>query len=397
MAIKYLEFGLEQDFDFGNITPTSVRMEKLIPENHEFLMQFIDFDISRAEKPLAEYLTCLDTGKDPKKQLLLAAMAELQQMHPYFLFCRENAAWLLNRIFAGQIQRRFPDMDISAQKSLFLNICVSDYSIYTDPDHIFDYAIKAGKKYVLERLYDLQTEIRTWVFLTLDNTNPALAALSSKKRNALYSHISNKENEHALLHTEVEYSMRQSERIRKESAKWIFGEEDFYENVYKGLDTLLKKPDSALSSGIQAIIDAAADTEEDCDIITFKIEDFSNLLELEVFQMTQSEIRMKRCKNCGKYFIIEKSNQEYCSRLSPGSTKLCTEIGRIRVYGKKITGDTSAAGLYRKAYKTHYARFTRGQMSESDLERWKIEAQEKRDLAKDGKMDLFEYEEWLKL
>lgn len=54
MAIKYLEFGLEQDFDFGNITPTSVRMEKLIPENHEFLMQFIDFDISRAEKPLAE-------------------------------------------------------------------------------------------------------------------------------------------------------------------------------------------------------------------------------------------------------------------------------------------------------------------------------------------------------
>ena len=60
MAIQYLQIGLEEDARLGGISPVNVRMEQLIPENHEFLMQFIDYDLSKAEQPLAEYLTCLD-------------------------------------------------------------------------------------------------------------------------------------------------------------------------------------------------------------------------------------------------------------------------------------------------------------------------------------------------
>ena len=73
-----------------------------------------------------------------------------------------------------------------------------------------------------------------------------------------------------------------------------------------------------------------------------------------------------------------------------------TEIGRIRVYGRKMTGDNSAAGLYRKAYKTHYARVNRGQMSNDEFESWKVRAQEKRDQAQAGELDMYDYEEWLK-
>ena len=68
----------------------------------------------------------------------------------------------------------------------------------------------------------------------------------------------------------------------------------------------------------------------------------------------------------------------------------------LRVYGRKMTGDTSTSGLYRKSYKTHYARVQRGQMSEDAFEIWKIQAQEKRDQAKAGELDMYDYEEWLK-
>lgn len=38
----------------------------------------------------------------------------------------------------------------------------------------------------------------------------------------------------------------------------------------------------------------------------------------------------------------------------------------------------------------------RGQMSEDAFEIWKIQAQEKRDQAKAGELDMYDYEEWLK-
>ncbi|MBQ9064739.1 MAG: hypothetical protein IJ123_04770 [Blautia sp.] len=66
------------------------------------------------------------------------------------------------------------------------------------------------------------------------------------------------------------------------------------------------------------------------------------------------------------------------------------------MYGRKMTGDTSASGLYRKSYKTHYARVQRGQMSGDAFEIWKIQAQEKRDQTKAGELDMYDYEEWLK-
>ena len=55
-----------------------------------------------------------------------------------------------------------------------------------------------------------------------------------------------------------------------------------------------------LVSTLQEVIDATSDASDDCNTITYTLSGFSNLLELEVFQMVHSDIRMKRCKNCGK-------------------------------------------------------------------------------------------------
>lgn len=129
---------------------------------------------------------------------------------------------------------------------------------------------------------------------------------------------------------------------------------------------------------------------------TYIAETLEALLKLEVYSMTREDVRIKRCKNCGRYFILEKGNLEYCDRIAAGETKPCNEIGKSRTYEQRITGGSSAMALYRKAYKTHFARIRSGNMTREEFDRWKAEAADQRRLAESGKLDFDEYATWLK-
>ena len=406
MSIRYLQIGLEEDPVAGGAGPLSLRFEQLIPENHEFLMNFIDYDLSHVELPLEEYLACLDTGRDARKQLLVSAVTELQKMHPYFMVCRENAAKLLNQCFADHVRIRFPSLGEQEQKALFLKVAVTDYSFYAAPDRFFTPYLLSDGEHILDRLYTLQEGLRKWIFLTIDNTSPALAALSAKERSVLYAHIACRDMDFPQLHLRTEYSTRSTPRMLKRLPPWDFGQgedagadaiplKEHYNLLGQELDALMQDPAGEIPPLMQDVIDAAAGNSEDCDVITYYIRSFANLLELEVYQMVHADLRMKRCKNCGRYFIVDKSNQEYCQRLAPGSAKPCTEVGRARVYGRKITRDITPTGLYRKAYKTHYARVARGQMSREAFEKWKTEALEMRDRVNTGRMELSDFSAYL--
>ena len=58
-------------------------------------------------------------------------------------------------------------------------------------------------------------------------------------------------------------------------------------------------------------------------------------------------------------------------------------------------GDTAMA-LYRKAYKTHFARIRSGTMTKEQFDIWKGEATVKRLFVESGDMSLDEYAGWLK-
>lgn len=396
MALSFLQIGIEEDTHWGDVRLVTVKMDRLIPDNHSFLMQFLDYDLSKAEKPLAEYLACLDSGKEPRKQLLFTTISELQQMHPYFLICRENAAFMLNCIIAGYIIRHCKDLDELEQKNLFMKVCVSDYSIFTDPDIIFDSHIDAGKDYVLDYFYTLQSDIRKWVFLTLDNTNPGHAKLSSSRRSALYSHIAFKDAYHPILSVEVEFSTTPSRKMLQRSTAWDY-DDDHYIQVYKDLNTLTWNPEAEIPKSIADIISATRDAD-DCNTITYNIRDFSNLLELEVHRMVIDEVRIKRCKNCHRYFLPERSNQEYCSRLAPNSkSKLCSEIGRFIVHGKKARESDPAYALFIKAYRARLEKIRRGTMTRDSYDRWRVEAEERLEQTRQKQMDLSDFEEWLRI
>lgn len=71
----------------------------------------------------------------------------------------------------------------------------------------------------------------------------------------------------------------------------------------------------------------------------------------------------------------------YCERIAPGEeSKTCREAGARVVFEKKIQ-DEETWKLYKRAYKKYYARYMKGNMSETDFKAWATQAAADRDAA----------------
>lgn len=90
----------------------------------------------------------------------------------------------------------------------------------------------------------------------------------------------------------------------------------------------------------------------------------------------------RQCQLCGQWFLHERgSKTRYCERIAPGETeRTCREAGARTVFEKKIQSEDSWK-LYKRAYKKYYARYMKGNMSESDFKAWATQAALARDEA----------------
>lgn len=71
----------------------------------------------------------------------------------------------------------------------------------------------------------------------------------------------------------------------------------------------------------------------------------------------------------------------YCERIAPGEeSKTCREAGARAVFEKKIQ-DEDTWKIYKRAYKKYYARYMKGNMSETDFKTWAAQAALERDAA----------------
>ena len=85
----------------------------------------------------------------------------------------------------------------------------------------------------------------------------------------------------------------------------------------------------------------------------YEIDNFYNLLFLEMYFILKEDIYLKKCKNCGKYFLTSNSAVIYCDNIFE-SNKTCREIGASKVFIKNLEND-DAYNLYRKVYKKKQA------------------------------------------
>ncbi len=157
-------------------------------------------------------------------------------------------------------------------------------------------------------------------------------------------------------------------------------------------------PENAQKALIKAAEYAAKASEEEIYEV-YEITDLRQLLFIEILSMVNAGTRIKKCKNCGLYFVATKNNVEYCDRIavSQGEKKPCKDIGSERAFREKAKKD-EAYQIYRREFHRRNARDRRryeNKKSEKFL-KWKRDAQEKLKEFRDKKIDFETFVEWLK-
>ena len=129
--------------------------------------------------------------------------------------------------------------------------------------------------------------------------------------------------------------------------------------------------------------------------IRYEFRSVADILELEFSKILEQNIRFRKCKRCGKYFIMKGNyDTRYCDRIAPGEKRKCQDIAAQENYKQKNAGN-EALPIYSKYYKRYAARVRVNQIKEADFKKWKYAALTKRDECSDGKITTEEFIEWL--
>lgn len=130
-------------------------------------------------------------------------------------------------------------------------------------------------------------------------------------------------------------------------------------------------------------------------VISYNFRSVADILELEFTKMLEADIRFRKCKRCGKYFIMKGNyDTNYCDRIAEGEARTCQELAAIENYKARIAGN-KAIPIYNKYYKRYAARVKVNQIKESDFKKWKYQALQKRDECSAGTISPEEYTEWM--
>ena len=96
-----------------------------------------------------------------------------------------------------------------------------------------------------------------------------------------------------------------------------------------------------------------------------------DFLEVEFFRGLAVGNAPRRCRNCGKYFLLtEGYNTCYCNNIAPGETeRTCRKVGAHRKEARDRAGRTPAQVEYDRAYNRLKQRKNRGKIS---LDEWNM-------------------------
>ncbi len=127
----------------------------------------------------------------------------------------------------------------------------------------------------------------------------------------------------------------------------------------------------------------------------YAISTIYDMLLFEFTKMLEQGVRLKKCRNCGKYFVLKgKYATEYCSRISADTSLTCQQAASYQNYNGKIK-TVPAWAAYNKYYKRYFARYKVGTIKETVFKKWQYQAVNKRDACIDGTLKFEEYINWL--
>ena len=128
---------------------------------------------------------------------------------------------------------------------------------------------------------------------------------------------------------------------------------------------------------------------------THKSNDLSSICYAILEELSKtSNYPIKKCQNCGMYFIPNaKTDEIYCDYPKENS-KSCRDLGAFQSYTQRLK-DNKAMGEYRKKYQKLFMQVKKNKELSSEFETWKKQAKEKINDMKKGKLTEDEVYKWI--
>lgn len=128
---------------------------------------------------------------------------------------------------------------------------------------------------------------------------------------------------------------------------------------------------------------------------THKSNDLSSICFAMIEELVQTEnYPIKKCKNCGLYFIpTSRLDEIYCD-YPKENDKTCRDLGAFQSYTERLKNNR-VMGEYRRSYQTKFAQAKKNPELKADFEKWKVEAKELMNRLKHGDIEESEVLEWI--
>ena len=126
----------------------------------------------------------------------------------------------------------------------------------------------------------------------------------------------------------------------------------------------------------------------------YEINNLQELLQLEIANMSLANTVVKRCENCGKYFIPRHKSQKYCNRIDETGL-ICAKAAKKKLKKDRLQNNP-ALKIYETAYKRNHARKKNHIISQKQFNSWQYEAKKKLMQVEEGTLDISVFQEWLK-
>ena len=129
-------------------------------------------------------------------------------------------------------------------------------------------------------------------------------------------------------------------------------------------------------------------------IVQYSLSSAFDVLSLGFYQMLERNIKIKKCKNCDRYFLVKtKRNSDYCDRLVNDTTQTCQQLAAVTKFAKK-NEQNMPYKVFTKYYKRYHERKKAGTIKPAVFDRWNREACTMRGACMDGACTLAEFEQW---
>lgn len=390
-------------------------------ETHDHLFEYAVKDLSSLPILFERYISNkIDTTDISLKKNqgtaddLLKIEETLKSLHPYY-------EWEYKEIIAMEIKNYFNSLLVYLHHALsrdeyskIIQVLIPS-SFVNDPTEYNDFYNAYAKWMGLEiddtidiavlnapsqkpqgfiKEISTQNAISNMLYFILDIAVPDMEKLTTSQRTFLYGNIFQRDSEPMQITKRTSFAPI---RFRNNSP---LADKHKMDNIFnplsniKQINTAYNGIPANMTLPINSAIEYVSNAKTTKVYEEYEIKSLHELLYLEILSMIQAGTMIRKCKNCGKYFIIDNRKTVYCDRIDE-SGMCCSAVGSKRSFQQKVDQD-EALKIYTRAYKTHHARVRKNIMSQEAFRIWRSEAKANLEKTRNGELDISAFQEWLK-